>query len=251
MRENDRNVQALTDLTLSLRAGEVLGVAGVDGNGQEEPEVLAGLRSPENGVIVIRGRDITGACAGIHKLGVSYIPADRKGVGLIPNMNLEENMPLKHYWEPPIETKKYFMDWKYISKFASERIKKYDVLAPSMRAPVRVLSGGNLQKLMLSREISDETRVIIAMQPTWGLDVGAAEFVHQRLMEARDKGVAILLISKDLQELMSISDRLAVIYNGSIVGIIDDPRSTDAETLGLMMAGVRQGSQKDQQGSPI
>ena len=123
--KNDRNVQALTDLTLSLRAGEVLGVAGVDGNGQEELcEVLAGLRSPENGVIVIRGRDITGACAReFINSGVSYIPADRKGVGLIPNMNLEENMPLKHYWEPPIETKKYFMDWKYITKFASERIK--------------------------------------------------------------------------------------------------------------------------------
>ena len=245
--KNDRNIQALTDLTLSLRSGEILGIAGVDGNGQEELcEVLAGLRAPENGVIVIGGKDITGSCTrNFINSGVSYIPADRKGVGLIPNMNLEENMPLKNYWEPPVEIKKYFMDWKYIAKFATERVKKYDVLAPSMHAPVRILSGGNLQKLMLSREISDGTKVIIAMQPTWGLDVGAAEFVHQRLMEARDNGVAILLISKDLQELMSISDRLAVIYSGSIVGVIDDPRSTDAETLGLMMAGVKpQGIEK-------
>jgi simple sugar transport system ATP-binding protein len=239
--KNDRNIQALTDLTFALRSGEILGIAGVDGNGQEELcEIITGLRVPEKGTIVIGGKDITGYCArDFINLGVSYIPADRKGVGLIPNMNVEENMPLKNYWEPPVEIKKYFMDWKYISKFASERVKKYDVLAPSMRAPVRILSGGNLQKLMLSREISDGTKVIIAMQPTWGLDVGATEFVHQRLMEARDNGVAILLISKDLQELMSISDRLAVIYSGSIVGIIDDPQSADAETLGLMMAGVK------------
>ena len=238
---NDRKIQALTDLSLTLRTGEILGIAGVDGNGQEELcEVLTGLRVPENGVIVIGGKDITGSCARVFiNSGVSYIPADRKGVGLIPNMNVEENMPLKNYWESPVKINKYFMDWKYVSKFAAERIKKYDVLTPSMRAPVRVLSGGNLQKLMLSREITDETKVIIAMQPTWGLDVGAAEFVHLRLMEARNHGAAILLISKDLEELMSISDRLAVIYNGSIVGVIDEPRSTDAESLGLMMAGIK------------
>lgn len=237
---NDRDIPALTDLTLSLRAGEILGVAGVDGNGQEELcEVLAGLRSPEKGTIVVAGKDITGSSArDFITSGISYIPADRKGVGLIPNMNLLENMPLKNYWDSPVRMKKYFMDWGYVSKFAKERVKKFDVLTPSLKAPVRVLSGGNLQKLMLSREISDLTKIIIAMQPTWGLDVGAAEFVHRRLMEARDKGVAILLISKDLQELISVSDRIAVIYNGLIVGTIDSPRETNIEKIGLMMAGV-------------
>ncbi|MCE5201225.1 MAG: ABC transporter ATP-binding protein [Synergistaceae bacterium] len=239
--KNDRNIPALTDLSLSIRAGEILGVAGVDGNGQDELcDVIAGLRVPESGRVIVGGKDLTGRCTrDFIGSGISYIPADRKGVGLIPNMNLEENMPLKNYWEPPVEIKKFFMDWKYISGFAEERVKKYDVSAPSMRAPVRVLSGGNLQKLMLSREISDDTKVIIAMQPTWGLDVGATEFVHQRLMEARDRGVAILLISKDLQELQSISDRIAVMYCGSVTGIIDDPQNTDAETLGLMMAGIK------------
>jgi simple sugar transport system ATP-binding protein len=238
---NDRDLPALTNLSLSIHKGEILGIAGVDGNGQEELcEVLAGLRIPDEGNVYVDGMDITGSrTRKFIGSGISYIPADRKGVGLIPNMNIAENMPLKNYWTPPVEVKKYFMDWKYVSKFAAERIGKYDVVAPSLHAPVRILSGGNLQKLMLSREISDDTKVIIAMQPTWGLDVGAAEFVHQRLMEARDMGVAILLISKDLQELQSISDRIAVIYNGSIIGTIDNPQHTDTEKIGLMMAGIK------------
>ena len=237
---NDRGVPALKNLSLSLHRGEILGIAGVDGNGQDELcEVLAGLRRPESGTVFINGEDITKRSArGFIGSGISYIPADRKGVGLIPNMDVEENLPLKSYWKPPIEIKKYFMDWKFVSKFAGERVKSYDVQIPSLKAPVRVLSGGNLQKLMLSREISDDTRVIIAMQPTWGLDVGATEFVYQRLMEARDSGVAILLISKELSELQSFSDRVAVMFEGSIVGIIDDPQHTDTETIGLMMAGI-------------
>ena len=238
---NDRGVPALKNLSLSLHKGEILGIAGVDGNGQDELcEVLAGLRHPESGTVFINGEDITKRSArGFIGSGISYIPADRKGVGLIPNMDVEENLPLKSYWKPPIEIKKYFMDWKFVSKFAGERVKSYDVQIPSLKAPVRVLSGGNLQKLMLSREISDDTKVIIAMQPTWGLDVGATEFVYQRLMEARDSGVAILLISKELSELQSFSDRVAVMFEGAIVGIIDDPQNTDTETIGLMMAGVK------------
>jgi ABC-type uncharacterized transport system ATPase subunit len=238
---NDRGVPALKDLSLELHSGEILGVAGVDGNGQDELcEVLAGLRVPEAGTVTIDGKDITkNSARGFIGSGISYIPADRKGVGLIPNMDVEENMPLKSYWKPPISIKKYFMDWNFVSKFASERVKNYDVQTPSLKAPVRVLSGGNLQKLMLSREISDDTKVIIAMQPTWGLDVGATEFVYQRLMEARDSGVAVLLISKELSELQSFSDRIAVMFDGSIVGVIDDPQNTDTETIGLMMAGVK------------
>lgn len=128
------------------------------------------------------------------------------------------------------------MNWKYVAGFAEKRARAFDVRTPSMRAPVRILSGGNLQKLMLSREITEDTRVIIAVQPTWGLDVGAAEFVHERLIEARDSGTAILLVSKDLQELRDISDRIAVIYEGQIMGIIGE---TGDETIGLMMAGIK------------
>ena len=239
---NDRGLPALSNLSLELRSGEILGIAGVDGNGQDELcEVLAGLRAPSAGTVVIDGRDITSdRTRRFIGEGISYIPADRKGVGLIPNMDIEENMPLKSYWSAPIEIKKYFMDWKYVHDFAKERVEKYGVQAPSLKAPVRVLSGGNLQKLMLSREISDDTKVIIAMQPTWGLDVGATEFVYQRLMEARDSGAAILLISKELHELQSFSDRIAVMYSGSIVGVIDNPQNTDTETIGLMMAGVNE-----------
>lgn len=238
---NDRNLPALKDLSLSLRSGEIFGIAGVDGNGQEELcEVLAGLRKPEKGTVTIMGADVTGVPAkDFIGLGVSYIPADRKGVGLISNMNIEENMPLKNYWSPPVLIKKLFMDWKFVASFAAKRVKEFDVRTPSMRAPVRILSGGNLQKLMLSREVSPETKVIIAVQPTWGLDVGAAEFVHERLIEARNRGTAVLLVSKDLQELRDLSDRIAVIYEGSIEGIVDDPRGTEAEVIGLMMAGAK------------
>lgn len=238
---NDRSLPALTDLSLDLRAGEILGIAGVDGNGQDELcEILAGLRVPAKGSIAILGKNITGSTArDFIASGVSYIPADRKGVGLIPNMNLTENMPLKNYWSAPVMVKKFFMDWKFVSRFAEKRVEEFNVRAPSMKAPVRVLSGGNLQKLMLSREITEDTKVIIAMQPTWGLDVGAAEFVRQRLIEARDRGAAVLLVSKDLQELRDLSDRIAVIYEGSIVGTVDKPRETEIETIGLMMAGIK------------
>lgn len=239
--KNDRGLPALKDLSLELRESEILGIAGVDGNGQDELcEVLSGLRVPESGRVMVGGRDLTGRPArDFIDSGISYIPADRKGVGLVPNMNIEENMPLKSYWQPPIELKKFFIDWRYVSVFAADRVRKFDVSVPSMRAPVRVLSGGNLQKLMLSREISEGTKVIIAMQPTWGLDVGAAEFVHRRLIEARDSGAAILLVSKDLQELQCLCDRIAVMYCGSVTGVIDEPRNTDTEAIGLMMAGIR------------
>lgn len=237
----DRDLPALTNLSLNLQAGEILGIAGVDGNGQDELcEILAGLRVPERGTITILDRDMTGSSArDFIAAGVSYIPADRKGVGLIPNMNLTENMPLKNYWSRPVMIGKFFIDWKFVTRFAEERIKEFDVRAQTVRVPVRVLSGGNLQKLMLSREISPDTKVIIATQPTWGLDVGAAEFVRQRLIEARDRGAAVLLLSKDLQELRDISDRIAVIYEGSIVGTVDKLHGAETETIGLMMAGVR------------
>lgn len=238
---DDRSIPVLAGLSLSLHAGEILGIAGVEGNGQDELcEVLAGLRVLEKGTLTILGADLAASSTrDFIDSGIRYIPADRKGVGLIPNMNIEENMPLKNYWSPPVMIKRLFMNWKYVASFAEERVKEFDIRTPSMRAPVRILSGGNLQKLMLSREITKDTKVIIAVQPTWGLDVGAAEFVREQLTEARNRGTAVLLVSKDLQELRDISDRIAVIYEGQIVGIIGDPSKTEVETIGLMMAGVK------------
>ncbi|MDO5114501.1 MAG: ABC transporter ATP-binding protein [Synergistaceae bacterium] len=237
----ERGAKALNGVSLSIRGGEILGVAGVDGNGQDELcEVLAGLLPPESGSVKIEGRELTGAGTRAYiESGVSYIPADRKGVGLVAGMNVAENMALKGYCRPPMEKGRLFIDWPRVTDFAAERVKDYDVQIPSLLAPVRVLSGGNLQKLMLSREISDSTKVIIAMQPTWGLDVGAAEFVHKRLIEAREAGAAVLLVSKDLQELTSLSDRIAVMYSGGISGVIEEPQNSDIEKIGLLMAGVK------------
>ena len=240
--KDERGAAALKEVSLSVRGGEILGIAGVDGNGQDELcEVLAGLRSPDSGSVSIEGNDITHQRArGYIEKGISYIPADRKGVGLVANMSVVENIALKGYCRPPMERGRLFMDWAYITDFAAERVKDYDVQIPDLFAPVRVLSGGNLQKLMLSREITDTTKVIIAMQPTWGLDVGAAEFVHKRLLEAREAGAAVILISKDLQELTSLSDRIAVMYGGEISGVVEGPQKTDVEKIGLLMAGIRE-----------
>lgn len=238
--KDERGMQALDGVSLSVRAGEILGVAGVDGNGQEELcEILSGLLVPESGYVTLDGRDITGRGAREYiSHGIGYIPADRKGVGLISNMSIIENMALKGYDAAPMAKNKFFMDWAYITDFAAQRVKDYDVVIPALFAPVRVLSGGNLQKLMLSREISDATKVIIAVQPTWGLDIGAAEFVHKRLLEARAAGAAIVLVSKDLSELTSLSDRIAVMYRGKISGTIDSPQASDIEKIGLLMAGI-------------
>ena len=240
--KDERGAQALTNVSLSICSGEILGIAGVDGNGQDELcEVLAGLRRAERGSVKIEGRDITESCTRTFiESGISYIPADRKGVGLIANMSVIENMALKDYSRKPMAANTFFLDWSYVTDFAQKRVEEYDVKIPSLFAPVRVLSGGNLQKLMLSREISEHTKVIIAMQPTWGLDVGAAEFVHKRLIEAREAGAAVLLISKDLQELTSLSDRIAVMYSGEIGGVIDRPTNADIEKIGLLMAGIKQ-----------
>ena len=238
---DDRGAQALKGVCLHVKSGEILGIAGVDGNGQEELcEVLAGLHSIESGRVLLCGRDITAQSAKERITeGISYIPADRKGTGLVSNMNIPENMALKGYSEPPMQKGRFFMDWKYIAEYAAQRVRDYDVVIPSLFAPVRVLSGGNLQKLMLSREITSSTKVIIAMQPTWGLDVGAAEFVHKRLLAAREAGAAILLVSKDLQELTQLSDRIDVMYDGTISGSVDSPTESDIEKIGLLMAGIK------------
>ena len=237
---NDRGVEALRGLSLSLREGEILGVAGVAGNGQQELcEACAGLRPLEGGQVLLEGEDLTGAPPRrFLERKVAYIPADRKGTGLIPNMNLRENVALKRYWKEPGARWRVFVDWEVLAGITGELVGRYEVSAPSLASPARVLSGGNLQKLMLARELSDEPRVVLAMQPTWGLDVGATRFVHDRLRAERDRGGAVLLVSEDLDELLQLADRLAVVYQGRVMGVLEDPRGCSQESIGLMMAGA-------------
>ena len=237
---NDRGAPALKGVTFDLRAGEILGLAGVAGNGQGELcEVLAGLRKADAGEIILGGTNAAGSSPReFIRRGVSYIPVDRKSVGLAPNLSLTENVALKRYWRKPAAVRKFFLDWDYLARLTQELADEYGVVAQSVRSPVRVLSGGNLQKLMLARELSGNPSVIIAMHPVWGLDVGAAEFVHERLVQESERGAGILLISEDLDELFELSDRIMVICRGEIMGVADDPCAVTKEEIGLMMAGA-------------
>jgi len=170
-------------------------------------------------------------------LGVKYIPSDRKGVGLVPNMNVAENVALRKYWQPPFK-KGFFIDWDEVYRDSKSLVESYEILTPGVNIPVRMLSGGNLQKLILARELSGELKVVIAMHPTWGLDVKATAFVREKLLSARNDGSAVLLISEDLDELLALSDVLAVIYRGKIMGMIEGPKAENIEEIGLMMAGI-------------
>jgi simple sugar transport system ATP-binding protein len=237
---NDRGARALDDVSFDLREGEILGLAGVAGNAQDELcEALAGLRSLDAGGIILRGHDVTGL--GPREFidrGMSYIPADRKGTGLVSNMSVMENAALKSYWKKPAAARKFLINWKYVADMTQRLIAAFDVQTPSPDAPVRNLSGGNMQKLMLARELSGKPSVILAMHPVWGLDVGATEFVRERLLEERARGTGILMISEDLDEMLLMADRIMVISRGRIMGVIEEPKNVSKERIGLMMAGT-------------
>jgi ABC-type uncharacterized transport system ATPase subunit len=235
---NDKGLQALREVSLSVRHGEILGVAGVAGNGQRElAEAVVGIRSVTEGQILVDGTDVTNKPPreAIER-GVSYIPADRIGAGLVVNLSVAENLILKRYRKPPI-CHGFFLDAEAISAHAEELVREYDVMTPGIQTRTRLLSGGNLQKLILAREISSQPALMVAVYPTRGLDVGATEAVRRLLLEERDAGGGILLISEDLDELLSMSDRIAVLYEGRIMGVRDSEEAS-IEELGLMMAGT-------------
>jgi simple sugar transport system ATP-binding protein len=236
----DRDTRTLRDVSFDLREGEILGVAGVAGNAQDELcETLAGLRVPDSGKIILRGRNIAGMSPReFIERGVSYIPVDRKGVGLVSGMNIRENIALKKYWRKPAARGKFMLDWNRIDDLARSLAVSYGVQTIPDGFPVRVLSGGNLQKLMLARELSDKPSVILAMHPVWGLDIGAAEFVRERILEERDRGAGILFVSDDLDDLFEMSDRIMVMFGGRIMGIADNTGDISGERIGLMMAGT-------------
>lgn len=236
--DSDRGVPALRGVSLTVRAGEVLGVAGVSGNGQRElAEVIAGLREPSQGRIKIDDVDTTGwQPSQLLKLGVSYIPEERMRDGVIRDFSVEENLILQDHAGKPYANG-IFMNFGQIAERADELIQAFDIRTPNRDTPLKNLSGGNIQKMVLARELSRQPRVLVAAQPTRGVDISATEYIHRRLIQQRAEGTATLLISEDLDEIRNLSDRIAVMYEGQIVGIADRDDTT-VEQLGLMMAGA-------------
>lgn len=235
----DEGLPALKGVNLEVHAREILGIAGVSGNGQKElAEVIVGLRKPTKGKIKMDGMDITGRPpAQLIDLGLSYIPEERMLDGGIREFSIRENLVLKDHVYQPF-CRGLFLNFKEIDAWTEKLMREFDIRAPSQYTAMRSLSGGNIQKLILARELGRNPRILVAAQPTRGLDIGATEYVRQRLVEQKAEGTAILLISDDLDEILSLSDRIAVIYEGQIMGIMD-VEEANIEELGLMMAGVQ------------
>ncbi|MFN2185446.1 MAG: ABC transporter ATP-binding protein [Anaerolineae bacterium] len=237
--EDQRHQPALRGVDLSVRAGEVLGVAGVQGNGQTElVEVLTGLRPATGGTVRIMGQDVTNATPrDVTELGVAHIPEDRQRDGLVLPFPIYDNLILQTYYEPPF-AEHAALQFGQVYEYAERVSEEFDVRTPSIALPVQNLSGGNQQKVIVAREFSRPIKLLIAAQPTRGLDVGSIEYIHRRLIEKRDEGVAVLLVSVELDEIMALSDRIAVMYEGKIVGTVDADKIS-REELGLLMAGAQ------------
>jgi len=235
--EDSRGVEAVSSLNLSVRAGEIVGIAGVDGNGQTELiEAITGLRKIKSGSITLKNQELsTLSTRKITESGIGHIPQDRHKHGLVLDYTIGENIGLQTYYQKPM-SKSGILNYKEMYKKAKELIAEYDVRTPSEYTQARSLSGGNQQKAIIAREVDRSPELLIAAQPTRGLDVGAIEFIHKKLIEERDKGRAVLLVSLELDEVMNLSDRIAVIYEGEIVDIVD-PKETNEQELGLLMAG--------------
>ena len=235
---NGKGLLGVRDLSLEVRRGEVLGLCGIDGNGQTELiQAITGLCRVESGKILLKGRDISRLpIMSRTEMGLGHIPEDRHKHGLVLDFRLDENFVLHSYFKKPF-ARFGILDFKAIKSNADKLIAEFDVRSGEGAAtPVRSMSGGNQQKAIVAREINRSPDVFIVAQPTRGLDVGAIEYIHHRIIDERDKGKAILLVSLELDEILDISDRIAVIYNGEIVGLVDSDK-TDENELGLMMSG--------------
>ncbi|MCL4867705.1 MAG: ABC transporter ATP-binding protein [Anaerolineae bacterium] len=235
--ENDKGLPALKNVSLEIRSGEILGIAGVSGNGQSElAQVITGLR-PCQGLITVNGQPVSNRPPiEAIRLGVSHIPEDRTKVGTAPNLSITENSIMKNYRDDPIGDG-WRINFNNARTYARNLKEKYAILAPGVRTLARKLSGGNLQKVILAREISAHPRLIVAVQPTRGLDVGAIESIQTLLLEQRDEGAAILLISEELEELMALSDRIAGMFSGMIMGTVP-AQLRYLDEIGLMMTGT-------------
>ena len=230
---------AIKGVSFMIRSGEILGLAGVSGNGQKElAEALSGINKAEKGSVYMDKQEITNwSPSKHHAIGIAYIPEERIIEGCIKEFSVQENLILIGHNNPPFSRGSVFLDFKAIQNNANQLIKNYDIKTPSINTSTKSLSGGNIQKMILARELSRHPKVIIASQPTRGVDIGASEYIHTQLLQQRSEGASILLISEDLDEIRALSDRIAVIYEGRLMGITENNEVT-LEQLGLWMAGV-------------
>ena len=235
---NERRELAVDGVDLSVREGEVVGIAGVQGNGQTElVEALTGLRMPVGGTVSFLGRDITRASARQRHLdGIAHIPEDRQHEGMIGEFDIAENMVLDSYYDEPY-SHGFSMDWPAVHKVCVKNVIDFDVRTPSIYSLANHLSGGNQQKLIVARELSREVKLVIAAQPTRGIDVGSIEYIHKRIIEARDRGVGVLIVSTELDEILALSDRILVMFRGRIAGTFKAGEASLGE-IGLAMAGA-------------
>ena len=235
--ESDKGLPALEGVSLNVKAGEIVGIAGVAGNGQRElAQVIAGLRKCLKGSVLLNGLEINSLSVKNRILqGLGYIPEDRTHVGTAPNLSVTDNVIMKKYRKPPV-ARGWIVDMKTAKDYANEMKDQFDIMVPTVETPVRLLSGGNLQRVILAREISGEPTFLLAMQPTRGLDVGAIEGVQRLLLAQREAGAAILLVSEELDELIALSDRVYVIYDGKIMGEVEDG---NIDVIGQMMTGTK------------
>ena len=236
---NDKGIESLRELSLQVRSGEIVGIAGVAGNGQRElAEIICGLRPTVRGKIDISSQVVTNAPPIVMiEAGIAYVPEDRSATGSAPNLSITENLALKNYRKQAMGGR-FFLSRRAMREQATQLIRQFNIATPSPETPARLLSGGNLQKVILAREIAQQPMVTVAAYPTRGLDVGATENVRKILVDERTHGAAILLISEDLDEIFAIADRIAVLFEGQIVGEMTR-EAADLDTIGLMMAGVR------------
>ena len=237
---------AVSNVSFDVRAGEIVCIAGIDGNGQTEfVHALTGLSKVSRGSVTLLGEDITNKSIRYRNThGISHIPEDRHKHGLVLDYSLEENMVLQRYFEPRFQ-KNGFIRFDAVRSYAEGLIKGFDVR--SGQGPVtiaRSMSGGNQQKAIVAREMDREHKLLVAVQPTRGLDVGAIEYIHKQIVQFRDRGIAVLLVSLELEEVMSLSDRILVMYEGEIVGELD-PKTTTVQELGLYMAGAKRQARKE------
>jgi len=236
--DGDLGIRAVNDVSLAIKAGEIVGIAGVSGNGQRElAEAISGARPRTAGDVIVDGRSLrSGDPEAAIARGVAHVPEDRLGTGVSPSLSVADNLILKSHRRAPIATRG-ILRRERIAANARELMKRFSVSAPGPETPTRLLSGGNVQKVVLARELSSRPRVIVAANPTRGLDVGATESVRELLIKASTDGVGILLISEDLDEVLALADRIAVIYEGRIAGVVTRDEA-DVQRIGLMMAGA-------------
>lgn len=236
---NERKIQTLKDVSFDVSAGEILGICGVDGNGQSElVKCITGLLKPTSGSIEILGHDVTGEGAkSILKLGVGHIPEDRQKMGMVGQMNIRENFSMMDYDHEPY-SKHGVMHWKWIDEHSRDLVEQFQVKTPDVMEISRNLSGGNQQKMVVGRELSRHPKLLIAVHPARGLDIGATKYIHSQLLAARDEGAAVLMVSTELDEILEIPDRILVIYSGQVMAIIDQ-KDAKRNELGLLMAGVK------------